>query len=249
MKVLIVEDEMPSARKLKNFLAELEPGYEVMDILDTVAESVDFLSKNRPDLIFLDIHLADGNSFEIFEQIELHIPIIFTTAYDQYAIEAFEQRSISYLLKPLSKEQLAKALQKFKLYYKENRKFNYQALEDPEDDQERPINRFMVHFRDALRSIKVADVAYFYAADKAVYLCTVNNKRYALNFSLDQLEKRLPADQFFRANRKTLLSIDAVVEARQYSKNKLWVTVSPGADEDIVISAEKAAKFKRWMAG
>lgn len=252
-KVLIVEDEMPSARKLKAFISQLEPEFEVVTILESVAETVEFLSKNSVDLIFLDIHLADGNSFSIFDQVDVNTPIIFTTAFDQYAIDAFSQNSIGYLLKPLSKEKLALAIAKFKQMHQQPSQpesfIDYQKLglliaqQQVHDYQE----RFMVYYKDKIKTIPVEDIAYFYADGKAVFMRLHSNKTYDVNFTLEQLENKLNPRHFFRANRKYIVHIKAVKEAMVYSKSKLKLHLSPDAPTDVIVSSLKASTFKQWL--
>jgi DNA-binding LytR/AlgR family response regulator len=252
--VLIVEDEMPSARKLKAFLSQIEPDFEVVDILESVSQTVEFLSNQLVDLIFLDIHLSDGNSFAIFEKLEVKTPIIFTTAYDQYAIEAFTQNSIGYLLKPLSKESLEAAIHKFKTVYQtkptEVSGIDFRLLgqliaqQKNHDYQE----RFMVYYKDKIKTIPVEEVAFFYADEKAVYMCLHNNQTFDLSFTLEQLENKLDPKYFFRANRKYLISIQSVEEAMVYSKSKLLLHLKPKAPTEVLVSSLKTSRFKEWLS-
>jgi DNA-binding LytR/AlgR family response regulator len=252
-KVLIVEDEMPSARKLKAFLELLEPGFEVVDILESVNETVDFLKNKQVDLIFLDIHLSDGNSFGIFDQVEVQAPIIFTTAFDQYAIEAFSQNSIGYLLKPLSKEKLAAAIAKYKqlqLQVSTPPAIDYLQLGKIIAQQQTPDyqERFMVYYKDKIKTVAVEEVAYFYADGKAVFMCLHSCETFDLNFTLEQLEAKLNPRYFFRANRKFIVNIRAVKEAMVYSKSKLKLHLLPDAPSDVVVSSLKASAFKKWLS-
>ncbi|MBI9061325.1 MAG: response regulator transcription factor, partial [Marinilabiliaceae bacterium] len=245
-KVLIVEDEMPSARKLRAFLEKIEPDFDVVAILESVQQTVKFLSENAVDLIFLDIHLADGNSFGIFNQVEVNAPIIFTTAYDQYAIEAFTQNSIGYLLKPLSKEKLEMAIAKFKQMQPSQHKaqpaIDYQQLGKIIAQQQKPDyqERFMVYYKDKIKTVPVEDIAYFYADGKAVFMSLHNHKTFDLNFTLEQLEAKLNPRYFFRANRKYIVNIKAVKEAMVYSKSKLKLHLAPDTPTDVIVSSLKA---------
>jgi len=253
-KVLIVEDEMPSARKLRAFLEKIEPDFDVVAILESVQQTVEFLSENTVELIFLDIHLADGNSFAIFDQMEVHTPIIFTTAYDQYAIEAFTQNSIGYLLKPLSKEKLEMVIAKFKQMQPSPQKsepaIDYQQLGKIIAQQQKPDyqERFMVYYKDKIKTIPVEEIAYFYADGKAVFMSLHNHKTFDLNFTLEQLEAKLNPRYFFRANRKYIVNIKAVKEAMVYSKSKLKLHLSPDAPTDVIVSSLKASAFKQWLS-
>ncbi|MDB4335194.1 LytTR family DNA-binding domain-containing protein [bacterium] len=253
-KVLIVEDEMPSARKLKAFLLDIEPIFEIVEILESISQTVEFLKSQTVDLIFLDIQLADGNSFAIFKQVEVSTPIIFTTAFNQYAIEAFTQNSIGYLLKPLSKEALAGALKKFNNTRQTQNNsasiIDYQLIGRMVAQQQYPEyqERFMVYFKDKILTIPVEDVAYFYANGNSVFLCLHTGQSYDINFTLEQLEAKLNPKYFFRANRQFITNVKAVKEALVYSKSKLKLILTPNHPEEVIISSLKTAKFKLWLS-
>ncbi|TLX75349.1 response regulator transcription factor [Labilibacter sediminis] len=255
VKVLIVEDEMPSARKLKAFIDKVATDFEVVDILDSVSQAVAFLKQEKVDLIFLDIHLSDGNSFSIFEQVKVQTPIIFTTAFNQYALDAFQQVSVDYLLKPLEKERLIQAIQKFRDIHlnpqKSSPQINYEDLGklilnsvQTKEYQE----RFMVHYRDVIRSITVDEVAAFYAENKTVYIVARDGRQYDLHITLEQLESKLNPKDFFRANRKCIVHIQSVREAVVYSKSKLKLNLDPSLPFDVIISIDKTPKFKQWLS-
>ncbi|GJM60715.1 LytTR family DNA-binding domain-containing protein [Persicobacter diffluens] len=253
-KILIVEDEMPSARKLQTFLSQIRPDYQVVKVLESVKETVDFLSDTEVDLIFLDIHLADGNGFSIFDQLQVNCPIIFTTAYDEYALQAFSQFAVDYLLKPLSKGKLLEAIEKYEKMFGGTASagdsgLNYQQLSEL-IQQGKPVEykqRFMVYYRETIKAIGVKEIAYFFAESKSVFLMTHEGRYYDINYSLDQLEQELDPKNFFRANRKFLIMIDAVKEAIAYSKGKLKLFLTPEAPSEVFISAEKATRFKQWL--
>ncbi len=255
IKVLIVEDEMPSARKLKAFLAQIAPDFEVVEILDSIEQTVSYLETNKVDLIFLDIHLSDGNSFSIFEKTEVNTPIIFTTAFDQYAIQAFEQNSIGYLLKPIGIDKLKGAIEKFRGGIEKRadsvQGIDYNVLGQIIAQQQKPEyrERFMVHFRGMIKSIDISEVAYFFAENRAVFIVLFDGKTYDLSMTLEQLESELNPKIFYRANRKFIVSIKAIKEAVVYSKNKLKLHLKPESTSDVIISTEKASKFKHWLAG
>ncbi|MGQ1784394.1 MULTISPECIES: LytR/AlgR family response regulator transcription factor [unclassified Saccharicrinis] len=254
IKVLIVEDEMPSARKLNALVSHIEPDFEVVEILESVKQTVEFLDNNTVDLIFLDIHLADGNSFSIFEQIKVETPIIFTTAFNQYAIEAFQQVSVDYLLKPIEKERLKQAIEKFKkvhLAVKPSAAVDYQEINriiaasvGKKEYQE----RFMVHYRDKIKAIEVDDIASFYAENKSVFITMFDGHSYDLSNTLEQLEEKLDPKYFFRANRKCIVHIKAVKDAVVYSKSKLKLNLAPSLPFEVIVSTEKSSKFKQWLS-
>ncbi len=252
-KVLIIEDELPSGRKLNAFINMLEPDYEVVDILQSVADSINFFKNNSVDLIFLDIHLADGNSFNIFEEVDVKTPIIFTTAFDQYAIKAFKQNSIGYLLKPLSKDSLRSAIDKFKELSSvppTTPTIDYKLLGDIISLQKETIyqERFMVYYKDKIKTVAVREIAYFYADSKAVFMTLLDGKTYDLNFSLDQLEEKINPKYFFRANRQFIVHIQSVKEASVYSKSKLKLHLEPMPEDEVIISSQKTSKFKLWLS-
>jgi len=251
--VLIVEDEMPSARKLKAMLEIVAPDFNVISILDSVAETVDFLSENEVQLIFLDIHLADGNSFEIFKKTAVKTPIIFTTAFDQYAIQAFDQNSIGYLLKPFGIEKLKVAIKKFREQSNQpdTAPIDYQLLGKMIAQQQNTPEyreRFLIHYRDKIKTVAVDDVAYCFAENRGVFICLHEGRIYDINLTLEQLSEELNPRHFFRANRKFLVSIKAIKEAHLYSKSKLKLELIPPTESEVIISSEKAAKFKKWLA-
>ena len=253
-QVLIIEDELPSARKLSAFINHLEPDYEIVDTIQSVRDSIDFFKDNSVDLIFLDIHLADGNSFNIFEEVEVKTPIIFTTAFDQYAIDAFSQNSIGYLLKPLSKDALRLAIDKFKTFSTSQEKLStaidYKQLGDFITNQKRTSyqERFMVYAKDRIKTVSIKEIAYFYADSKAVFMTLHNGKSYDLNFSLEQLEEKLNPKYFFRANRKYIVHIASVQEASIYAKSKLKLHLIPASINEVIVSAQKTGRFKQWLS-
>ena len=252
-RILIVEDELPTARKLSAFIKLLEPDFEVVSILQSVFESVQFLQNQSVDLIFLDIHLADGNSFSIFEQVQVDTPIIFTTAFDQYAIEAFKQNSIGYLLKPLSKEALQLSIEKYKTLVasqvSSDTAVNYKLIGEMISQQKSTQyqERFMVSYKDKIKTVMVEEVAYFHTDSKAVFLTLHDGKSYDVNFSLEQLEEKLNPKYFFRANRKFIVHITSVKEASVFSKSKLKLHLEPTSEIEVIVSSQKATKFKHWL--
>ncbi|WP_281615501.1 LytTR family DNA-binding domain-containing protein [Flammeovirga sp. SubArs3] len=253
-KVLIVEDEAPSARKLKMLLGKIVEDFEVINILESIEECLEFFeSGEQVDLIFMDIHLSDGNSFEVFDQMEVDTPIIFTTAFDQYAIKAFKQNSIDYLLKPINASDLEKSVEKFKKIYasdnSSNESINYELLGKMVAQQvsQEYKERFMVSYRDELRSIRVEDIAYIFAESKAVFIQVNDGKVYDINYTMDQVEKNLNPKKFFRINRKYIVQIDAIESVSWYSKTKLRVFTTPEIPTELFVPADKITKFKDWL--
>jgi two-component system, LytTR family, response regulator LytT len=254
IKALVIEDEDLAANRLINLLQQIEPDIDIAGPIDSVEQTILYLQKNQqPDLLFLDIQLADGKSFSIFDQVKVNVPIIFTTAYDEYAIRAFELNSIDYLLKPVSLEKLRAALDKFKkisAYYQHDN-FNGQlnSLLQSIKLQAEPTykTRFLVNKGDVLLPITVDETAYFYAEDKAVFLVTAENKKYLINFSLEELEDKLDPKLFFRVNRQFICSIKAIFKAHNYFNYRLKLALQPEPGTEVIVSKSKTSEFKAWM--
>lgn len=251
MKVLLVEDEYLATQKLTKLLRAHDTTIEIVATLETVAATVHWLQNNlQPDLLFLDIHLADSNSFEIFRQTTVSCPVIFTTAYDEYALKAFEVNSIAYLLKPITPERLAQALEKYQQLKQSFSApaFDYQKIAELLQSKHYK-DRFLVKNGAKIKTIPMEDIAYFYAEDGVVLLKTAQNQAFIIDYTLEQLEQLLHPHQFFRANRKFLVSIKSITEVHAYFKGRLLVNVNPPTAESIIISNERAGNFKQWMGG
>lgn len=250
MKVIIIEDEAFAADALERLILELRPQTKILAHLPSVEESVEWLQINRhPDLVFCDIHLTDGSSFEIFNAVNVKAPVIFTTAFNEYAIQAFKVNSIDYLLKPIKKEELQAAIQKFENLQQDelsDKLENLKALLQQNTAGEKK-SRFMVKSGQSIRVIPSEDVAYFLAEEGIVLLVNFEGKRYAVNYSLDQLEDQLDTHRFFRANRQLIVSINAVEKAESYFKGRLLLQTHPKTPGDQVISSSKASAFKEWL--
>ena len=250
MKVVIIEDEAPAFRRLQRILEEINPDVKIVEVLDSVKESVDWLQKHdAPDLIFMDIQLADGLSFEIFDNCSVNAPVIFTTAYDEYALKAFKVNSIDYLLKPIDKKLLAQSLSKY-----EGLKASFQNSSDlgailrsiqPEEKQYK--SRFLVKQRDRLLSIKTEEIAYLLSENGIVYLFTSEGSKYVFDKPLDQLEELLNPEHFFRLNRQCTANIEAVTSATSFDKGKILVDLQPKQNKPTLVSREKASEFKKWL--
>ncbi|MEL7220296.1 MAG: LytTR family DNA-binding domain-containing protein [Bacteroidota bacterium] len=250
-RTLIIEDEPLAVRKLERLLEKSSPSLLVFKRLGSVTEAVQYLTRHASevDLIFLDIHLGDGNCFEIFNQLDIEIPIIFTTAYDQYAIEAFQQNSVDYLLKPVTEASLSKAITKFEKYHNSTSfaKINYQELANYFKPAVVARRRFIVSAGTKIRSIALKEVAYFYSNQGNTYLTTTTDRSYDINFTLDKLLPTLDGNSFYRVNRKMIVNIQAIKEAITISRNKLRLTIKPTPKFDVFVSADRAVAFKRWL--
>jgi two-component system LytT family response regulator len=252
MKILLVEDEQAAARRLEKLLLEIAPETEILAHLESVEACVDWLQQNpAPDLMLLDIHLADGSSFEIFEHLKITCPVIFITAFDEYALQAFKVNAIDYLLKPIKSVELAAALEKYKRLYQQQ-PHDFTALLEHIRKQEANnyLRRMLVRLGNSIKLIDMADVAYFYTKDKITFLITHDTgKRYPIDYPLDKLETMLDPKDFFRINRQFILRINAIREMQPYSKSRIKVDTNPNADQEIIVSTERAAAFKRWLVG
>jgi len=249
INILIIEDEKPAADYLEHLLGRCGEQVEIMARLATVRESVTWLESERPDLIMMDIHLADGNCFSIFDQVEVKTPVIFTTAYDQYAIKAFKVNSIDYLLKPIDERDLRKSLEKFKT-------LTANSSNDITDLSEviRAINRkpqyqqrFIVYSGEKIRSVKTNEIAYFSIIGKDVFLSAFDGRNYGLDYSLEKIEGMLDPDLFFRINRKFIISIDAVDTMYQLSGSRIKINLKPAPSEDAIVSFHRVSSFKKWL--
>lgn len=249
MNVLIVEDEDFAAKRLIKMVNEILPEAHVSGHVKSVKETISWLLKNTPDLIFMDIQLSDGISFNVFDQIDLQTPVIFTTAYDQYAIKAFEANSLGYILKPVQRKDLEKAVEKYRHFYdgqKLDLKKLWQQLKSGETLYKQ---RFLVQRGEKLVYVKTADIAFFYAIQKDVYATTFEGKTYAMDSSLESINDIIGPAVFFRINRKFVINIAAIESMIARSRGRVKVNLKPPADdpEEAVVSVERAADFKKWL--
>lgn len=246
MKALIIEDEAPASRKLRNLLREIDPEIIVVDVLESVEEGTHYLQQyDHPEVIFCDIQLADGISFLIFEKVLPRCPVIFITAFDQYAIRAFEVNSIDYLLKPYSKEQLEKSIEKLK-----SRTFKADVgIKEIVNDliPKKHKQRFLISKGDSLIPVNTNDIAYVYTEDKAVMIMTNAGQSYFINYSLDEVEQQLDDNQFFRLNRQVISSLGSIEKISNYFNGKLKIELNPTFGGEILVSRVKAPVFKNWL--
>ncbi|MDW7694009.1 LytTR family DNA-binding domain-containing protein [Flammeovirgaceae bacterium SG7u.111] len=252
LKVLIIEDEKLAADDLEEMLLEINPEIKVLEKIGSVEKAVEWLKSNEEaELIFLDIHLSDGNSFSIFDSVEVKTPIIFTTSYDQYAIKAFKHNSIDYLLKPVDQDELEKAIEKFEELRGKTQDVDLGDILKTISEKKEPEfqQRFMVTIRDSIKSIHVDDVAYFMGEDGYVYLVTKSDGRYIINYTLNKLDTVLDPDKFFRINRKFTVNFDAIQQMTAYSKSRVQLNLLPAPPNelDTIVSVERSGSFKKWL--
>lgn len=251
MKVVIIEDEHLTALRLAGMLKKYDPQIEVLAELPSVAESVEwFKSHPEPDLVFMDIHLEDGQSFSIFETVNLEVPVIFTTAYDEYMIKAFKVNSIDYLMKPLNYEELVQAIEKFK-------RLHAQHTASPDNSltallrslQKEPEykSRFLVSIGSRLKTIETEEINYFYSADKITFLVTKDNQRFPIDFSLDKLALVLNPKEFYRINRQMMVKLGAIANIHVYPKGRIKLDLIPAMKDDVFVSLDKVVEFKEWL--
>jgi two-component system LytT family response regulator len=250
VRILIIEDEETAAKRLSKMVTEAVAGGEVISHLSSINAAVDWFKKNeQPDLAFFDIHLADGSSFEIFKQVVVACPVIFTTAYDQYALEAFKVNSIDYLLKPVKKDELDRALEKFKKLHHHTQPLDIQKLLSSIQQKADYKERFVIRYGEHMRTIQSSDIAYIFSENRISFAVLKEGKRYALDFNMDQLEEMLNPKQFFRINRQFIIAYDSITEMLTYSKSRVIVKLNPPTKEDTIVSTERSAANKSWLAG
>jgi len=249
MKTLIIEDENLAAERLEKQLQEIDPSIQVLDKIGSVKDSVKWLRNNTADLIFLDIQLSDGISFNIFNQLTVPTPVIFTTAYDQYAIKAFNLNSVAYLLKPIRKSELKESLEKYKSMKSafgidfEHMMATYQGRK-PEYKK-----RFLIRIGDKYKKVETNEIAYLYALEKSIFFKTFAGKTLNIDYSLDALEELLNPDQFFRINRKYIVNIESIDHMVAWGRGRIKLDLNPKLEEDMeaIVSIERSGDFKNWM--
>lgn len=255
MKVIIVEDEVPAAEKLERYLLKYDPAIEIVASFDAVSKAVPWLKENQSnvDLIFMDIQLIDGLSFQIFQQVQVDRPVIFTTAFNEFALDAFKVNSIDYLLKPITFTDLSAALKKF-----ENLRQQFQSANDQMDRVRHAFSslkakeyktRFMVKLGEHIRSITTDQINLFYAEGRDVFLITTQGRKFIIDYTLESLEDILDPKVFFRLNRTYILNINAIKDVLVYSNSRLKITMHQEFDREIIVSREKVNDFKEWFDG
>lgn len=250
MKVVIIEDEKRTAQNLQMMIKTIAPDFEIVTIIQSVEESIEWFANNNCDLVFMDIQLSDGISFEIFTDVEIQAPIIFTTSYNEYALKAFEVNGIDYLLKPIEPSKLEKSIQKFRRF-NQNKVTNIydlqNLLKDLSFEKKQYKKRFLVKSGSTLIAISTDDIAYFCIENENVYLITQNSKKFIIDFTLDEIEKILDPNYFFRLNRQFIASILSIGLLHPYSNNTLKVELKPVIDKEVIVSRYNIKEFKHWL--
>ncbi|MBX2841815.1 MAG: LytTR family DNA-binding domain-containing protein [Flammeovirgaceae bacterium] len=257
MKVLIIEDEKPAAEKLERLLKKINAENEIVASLPSIKKSVDWLKENNGnqfDLLFLDIQLADGLSFEIFKQVTIDKPIIFTTAYNEYAIEAFKVNSIDYLLKPLTLDALSNSLQKLETLRdnlpSKSQNSQLQALNEVLSSLKKNYKtRFMVKLGEHIKSVPTEKIAYFLADGRNVFLFTSQNRKFIIDYKMEELSDLLQPSMFYRVNRSFVVNINAITDVLVYSNSRLKILTTPETEKEIIVSRDKVTSFKDWFDG
>jgi two-component system, LytTR family, response regulator len=255
MKVIIVEDEIPAAEKLERYLLKYDPSIKILATLQTIQSTVQWLKQNQDnvDLIFMDIQLTDGVSFQIFQEVDVKKPVIFTTAYNEFALDAFKVNSIDYLLKPITFTDLSASLKKlaslreqlpWKTESPESLQSKYFALKTRSYK-----TRFMVKLGEHIRSITADQISFFYAEGRDVYLVTNQTRKFIIDYTLESLEEILDPKIFYRLNRTFILNINAIKDVLVYSNSRLKIILSQDFDKEIIVSREKVSEFKEWFDG
>lgn len=253
MRVLIIEDEVLTSRRLRQLIQSADDSIDVLAILDSIEDSVEwFCNNSAPDLIFMDIQLSDGLCFEIFNRVKVDSPVIFTTAYDEYAIQAFRVNSIDYLLKPVKAEELERSLDKYNsIKGQSSPSFNPQEIHDllkrMSSYQQIYRSRFLIRTGQTYIRINCEDIAYFTTENKLTYVVLFNGKKYQTDYTLDTLEKELNPGIFFRISRQFIINVDSVESVHAYFGGSLKLHINPKTDEEVIVSRRRVNGFKEWM--
>ncbi len=252
MKILIIEDEQPAAKQLTKLLQRIDDSISVIEVIESVDASVKWLKTfPSPDAIFMDIQIADGLSFDIFNQVEMTCPVVFTTAFDQYAIKAFRVNAIDYLLKPIDEEELAVVLEKLKT--KTQTKTSTEVFQNLLTQFSKPIaahkTRLLIKQGANLNFIETVDIAYFFSEDSLTQFFSYANKKHLIEFTLDEMAKQLNPTEFFRINRKMIVSLKSIKKISSYFNSRLKLELNPNFDEEVLVSRERVAEFKTWLGG
>jgi len=246
--ILLIEDELPAAKRLSKLIHDTAPDFTILQICDSIETSITYLKSNdQPDLIFLDVQLGDGLSFEIFKEIDISCPVIFTTAYNEFVFRAFELNSIDYLMKPIHSDNLTKSIEKFRRLTKTAQP-DWDFLTQLVDrEQNLYKQRFLVNVGSNLLSVPTSEVAYFYSVERSTFMVNNVGKTFSIDFSLDKMETLLSPKAFFRVNRQFLISFSAIKKILVLSKSKLKLTLEPASAEDVFVSNARAHEFRCWL--
>ncbi len=250
MRTLIIEDERPAALRLSKLIKNCTPRAEIIEVIDSVEAAVKWLDTfEHPDLIFMDIQLADGLSFDIFQQTKITAPVIFTTAYDQYTLKAFKVNSVDYLLKPIDNEELVSAMAKFEKVFEKPQTYDQSVITQllQNIQQKKYKERFLVKTGQQFSYIPIGNIAYFYSEDKIVCAQNNNGKRHILDYTLDQLEGCIDPDSFFRINRKFITKLSSIKKINTYFNSRLKLELQPVPASEVIVSRERVGNFKNWL--
>jgi two-component system LytT family response regulator len=249
MRILIIEDEVSAVNRLRKMLAELAPGSEVVADVPSISAAVEWIGTNEaPDLALVDVQLADGESFAIFERVQVDFPVVFTTAYDEHALRAFRVNALDYLLKPIRREELQQALERAG---RTRVVRDHAPLARPMTDERpaAPVRRFLIRYGEHFKVIEPDQIAYIHSLMKNTFLRTREGRDLPLEESLDKLERQLDPEKFIRLNRQLIVHIQSIKELLAYSKSRVKVLLEPPYGDDAIVSSERSAEFKRWLAG
>jgi len=251
-KVLVIEDEKPAAEWLQQLILKFDPQISILAVIDSVSGAAEWFGQHTaPDLVFMDIQLADGLSFDIFERVKVTCPVIFTTAYEEYAIKAFKVNSVDYLLKPIAYQEMEAAFHKFRNQTDTLPVIPSVTIEILNKVKEmlrkQYKNRFVIKVGEHLKSIPVEDILFFYSLEKATYLCTADFRTYLVDYSLDHISEMIDEQQFFRINRKYILSNQSIADIVVYSNSRLKIKLKKPDEESIIVSRDKVQGFKEWL--
>ncbi|MEZ5016948.1 MAG: LytTR family DNA-binding domain-containing protein [Flavipsychrobacter sp.] len=254
MNIVIIEDEQPAYKRLLKIITEVVPDVTVMAHHDSVGGAQKWFRENKaPDVVFMDIHLADGSAFDLLNSTTIDAPVVFTTAYDEYAIDAFKTASIGYLLKPIKKEALEETLSKLgdfkKMFAVEPDTKTIPTIPTTQPPTAGYKKRFLIRFGDTIKTILAEDIAYFFSENKATFARTTEGRTYPIDQNLDALDAVLNPEDFFRLNRQYIISLKAIDDMKAYSKARVIVTLKPAVKEPPIVSSERSAGFKQWLAG
>ncbi|AZQ61067.1 response regulator transcription factor [Flammeovirga pectinis] len=249
MKILIIEDELPTANYLEKLINQYNSSFEIVAKLSSVEDSIEWFKSNiQPDLIFQDISLSDGNCFEIYKQVTVQSPLIFTTAYSEYALESFQLNSIDYIVKPYGFEDIQRVLNKFSLYRDLFITSSPSSMNEIQENNKRKIKkRFLVSIGEQLRTVKAEEIAFIRFDEGLTFLHLYDDKKYPIDKSISTLESQLDSSQFFRINRKYILRIDSIKKINTWFNSRLQIETNPPTPEELIVSRDRVKAFKDWL--
>lgn len=251
MNIIIIEDEFRAAKSLQNLIAELKPEARIIGVCDSIEMSIEALKDSKPDLIFMDIHLSDGLSFEIFKQVEITCPVVFCTAFDQYMLDAFKSKGVDYVLKPFSREDIAEAFRKvdeLKKFFQKTELPELEALLQKITQPQTPAkSSFLVFKNQKYTTIPTENIAYFFIHNEITHLMTFDKQQFQLTQTLGQIAEQVSQKQFFRVNRQYIINFSAIKEMEHYFQRKILVKLTVETPEQLLINKEKSHSFFTWL--